>query len=487
MPKFACDVLVVPLTLLINTAIQEGQVPKTWKEGRVLPLHKKKDKSCVKNYRPVTILPSPSKIFEEVVRKQLSSYVERKGILPDTQYGFREGLSTVHAVAAADHDWRRARRQGLSCGTMLFDLTAAFDTLDPELLVAKLAAYGADKKFQRLIMSFMTERYQRVDFGGASSERKQLAAGSPQGSVLSPLLFLVMVADLGEWVSEARVMSYADDTNTQACAATKSEVRGKLERAAEEVLTFMSASKLSANPEKTKFVLFGRKHEEPLKVGGAIINESKEECLLGLTFSKSLSWKKHVDLLCSDLMKRVGVISRLHFHLPTVVLVSLIEPLFTSKLRYGLELLVDIEEGHQGVNVRRIENIQKKAMQAALGWKNSKGMSIEELRNKTLQPSVFEMALIATCNQAWKCGQDWEKHPLTKGRLRSHMSMQSTRQYTQRQYPPQQLPGSLVHRMVELWEIMPTDIKEEKNLVVAKKKIKAWSRATSTRDIFDIK
>ena len=86
-----------------------------------------------------------------------------------------------------------------------------------------------------------------------------------------------MVADLGEWVSQASVMSYADDTNTKACAATKAEVRAKLEGAAVEVLDFMSASKLCANPEKTKFVLFGRKKEEPLKVGEANIEESKEE------------------------------------------------------------------------------------------------------------------------------------------------------------------------------------------------------------------
>ena len=206
-----------------------------------------------------------------------------------------------------------------------------------------------------------------------------------------------------------------------------------------------------------------------------------------MTFSKSLTWKKHVDILCSDLMKRVGILSRLHFHLPKSVLVSLIEPLFTSHLRYGLELLVDVGEGQQGVNVRRIEKAHKKAMQAALGWDVSKRMSIEELREKTCQPSVFEMALTASCNQAWKCGQDWDRHPLTKGRLHSHISLQGTRQCTQRQYPPQHVPGSLVNRMVELWEMMPRDIKEEKNSRVAKKKIKAWSKATSTRDIFNSK
>jgi hypothetical protein len=84
----APDVLAVPLKWLINNICQEGEIPQAWKEGRVLPLHKKKEKSKVENYRPVCILPSASKIMEEVVRSQLSKYIEKKKMLPQSQYGF---------------------------------------------------------------------------------------------------------------------------------------------------------------------------------------------------------------------------------------------------------------------------------------------------------------------------------------------------------------------------------------------------------------
>jgi hypothetical protein len=89
----------VPLTWLINNIIQEREIPQAWKEGRVLPLHKKKEKSNVENYRPLCILPRASKIMEEVVRSQLSKYIEKKKILPQSQYGFRQGRSTIMAVA----------------------------------------------------------------------------------------------------------------------------------------------------------------------------------------------------------------------------------------------------------------------------------------------------------------------------------------------------------------------------------------------------
>jgi len=284
------------------------------------------------------------------------------------------------------------------------------------------------------------------------------------------------VADVGEWVSETSIISYADDTNTYASAPTKPEVRERLERAASEVLTFMQASKLSANPEKTKFVMFSRGAEDPLQVGEVTISESKEECLLGMTFAKSLSWKPHVDNLCSELMKRVGLLKRLKSHLPVRLLVSMIEPLFTSKLRYGLELLVNVEEGPEGVTVRKLDRMHKKAMRTTLGWKTTEGLGMKELLERTGQASVFQMALIATCGQAWKCARNWQGHPLTGGRLQSHLHSRNTRQGAQRLHPPQSLPGSLVHRMVEVWERMPLDIKEDTNLVSVKRKIKAWAK-----------
>ena len=128
----------MPLTWLINNIMTKGEVPNCWKAARVLPLHKGKSKSQIQNYRPVSILSSPSKIMEEVVMQQLVKHLNRHEILPRQQFGFRAGHSTVHAAGAAFHDWLSARQRKLACGTLLFDLSAAFDTLDVELLVQKL-------------------------------------------------------------------------------------------------------------------------------------------------------------------------------------------------------------------------------------------------------------------------------------------------------------------------------------------------------------
>jgi len=108
-------------------------------------------------------------------------------------------------------------------------------------------------------------------------------------------------------------------------------------------------------------------------------------------------------------------------------------------------------------------------MKAALGQSN-KGLSTQQLLERTGLKSIYQMALTATCGHAWKCGQNWEGHPLTMGRIKGHMSGRNTRQGTLRQHPPQSLPNSLIHRMVEVWEELPSNIKEEKEPLRAKKK-----------------
>jgi hypothetical protein len=148
-----------------------------------------------------------------------------------------------------------------------------------------------------------------------------------------------MVADIEEWVTGGEVLSYADDTTCYKMAKTSEEVRKGLTIAAGEIFNFMRASRLAANASKTKFIMFGRSNESPLVVGNnASILESKSMELLGITFNKQLIWKSHLDNLVPELRKRTGILRRLSWHLPKDVVLQMIEPIPTSKLRYGIEI-----------------------------------------------------------------------------------------------------------------------------------------------------
>ncbi len=471
--KIAPDIISVPLSWIINEVIRQGQVPAVWKQARVLPLHKKKEKSKVENYRPVSILPSPSKIMEEVIRKHLSKYMETKKILPDSQYGFRAGRSTILATGAATHDWAKARKSGKHCGALFFDLSAAFDCIDVTLLAAKLKIYGASGDFIKWVTSYMSGRSQRVEYGGQLSEEVNVTVGSPQGSVISPLLFLILTADLEEWVSQGRTVTYADDTTCYVEAKTREEVREGLRKSATEVLSFMKASKLAANASKTKFVFFSRRREDPLRVGEVEVEESCGEELLGLTVCKSLSWKMHIDKVEVELRKRVGILRRLAWKLPRSITTRMIEPMFTSKLRYGLELVTNACDP-QDVATRRLQALHRSALRVALKIKK-KGVPYKELLLCANQKSVEVMSKQATSLLAWKCAQNWQNHPLTAYRLECHKSLKPTRQSV-RQFPPQSLAPceSIISRIVEIWESMPENLKSEKKLGAVKKLIEVW-------------
>jgi len=135
--------------------------------------------------------------------------------------------------------------------------------------------------------SYLSGRSQQISLQGHLSTMSQLTARSPQGSILSPLLFLIMVADLENWVSEGSILTYADDTTCYVVHKDADEVWRILQKSAQEVLNFMSASLLAANESKTKFFMFKKRREDSILVGTSKIDESPSEVLLGFTFTKN--------------------------------------------------------------------------------------------------------------------------------------------------------------------------------------------------------
>jgi hypothetical protein len=336
--KIAPHIVAVPLCCILNNVIQSGEIPEAWKEARVLPIYKKKGKSKVENYRPISILPTPSKIMEEIFQKQHSKYVEKSGILPPNQFGFRAGVSTNMANGVAQHEWQKAKMEGKACGVVQFDLSSAFDVINIDILLGKLEVYGASSLVLKTIQSYLTGPCHKVEYDGEQSDIIYMKVGSPQGSKLSPLLYLIMIADQNEWILDGFLLIYADDTLGYVIANTREEVRAGLESMACQVLGFYEATKLKANTEKTCFMMFGSKKEDPIQIGTTLVEESQELEFLGLKYNKRLTWKSQLEKIEGELRSRIGVLRRVSWHLPRKVAINMVEPLFTSKLRYALEL-----------------------------------------------------------------------------------------------------------------------------------------------------
>ena len=194
--KYARSVLIKPLNLLINQCLHTGVYPSQLKKSRVKPLFKSGDKSLFSNYRPISLLPSLSKIFERVFFYQLLAYFTNNNILCLNQFGFRPGYSIeLASLRLVDHLITEMDRNRVPTNIYI-DLSRAFDTLNHSILLEKLEYYGIADNSLSLLHNYLTDRCQYVEYNGHRSNTLPLSTGVPQSSVLGPLSFLIYINDL---------------------------------------------------------------------------------------------------------------------------------------------------------------------------------------------------------------------------------------------------------------------------------------------------
>jgi hypothetical protein len=309
--------LVTPLTTIINQSILEGKFPEDWKEALVSPVLKKGNPQLLSNYRPVSCLPAASKVLEIVICSQLSEYLEFNKLLPCNQHGFRPRRSTMSAWHEIQLDWAKKGDEKLVTGVLLWDLSAAFDTLDCEGVCAKLELFGLQKRSVDWVRSFLTNRSQRVKIGKSLSSSRPVPTGVPQGGVLSPLVFILFVSDLQDWLKFSTAPTYADGTTTGTSRTTVEETIRLMEIDAESVLRYMVSNGLVANANKTSFLLLNAQSSEYknscLKVGSDVIQRESSAKLLGILFQDDLQWKEQIygkGGVLSALNSRLHIIRR---------------------------------------------------------------------------------------------------------------------------------------------------------------------------------
>ena len=171
-------------------------VPHDWKIARVIPLHKKGSRNLLNNYRPISILPIVSKVFEKVLYEQLYNYLIADNLLSNKQFGFRRFHSTTSALLESTNGWFVNMDRGLLNIAVFLDLQKAFDTINHDVLLKKLDLYGLETSATSLLKSYLENRRQICSGNGALSREKNITCGIPQGSILGPLLFLVYINDL---------------------------------------------------------------------------------------------------------------------------------------------------------------------------------------------------------------------------------------------------------------------------------------------------
>jgi len=266
--KKGVGILAAPIARLVNVSLSTGIVPRGFKTAIVVPIHKGKGKKTndPASYRPVSLLPAMSKILEIIVKEALEKHLAKVNGLPNSQFGFRPGRSSTAAIATAHALWHKAVQTGHTLGIMGFDLSAAFDTIDPSLLVPKLAGLGITGTELDWFANYLVDGRQMVNWSGTLSGFNTVKFGVRQGSILGPILFLILMADLPKVMDlcESGLVGYADDVAIWVSHKDPLMVQGHLTKHAANFAKFAAERGLVLNAGKTQLMWAGGKTNSPL-------------------------------------------------------------------------------------------------------------------------------------------------------------------------------------------------------------------------------
>lgn len=332
----------IKLLYLINASFRLLYVPRQWKVAEIIMVPKPgKPLNEKKSYRPISLLPVISKIFEKLLSKRLQPVIDERRLIPDHQFGFRIKHSTIDQVHKITDVIEKALEEKKICCGVFLDVSQAFDKVWHEGLEHKLQLLLPRQLFL-ILRSYLTERLFRVKHGNDYSDFKEIAAGVPQGSVLGPLLYILYTRDIPQ-ERNCVVATFADDTAILTTGDTIESATEKLQHAINKVHGWTNSWRIVLNESKSTHVNFTYKKVDrlPVYLNSAQIPYANEAKYLGMTLDAKLKWKSHVKKKREELENKyrqmywlLGKHSKLSLHNKLLIYKQVLKPVWT----YGLQL-----------------------------------------------------------------------------------------------------------------------------------------------------
>ncbi|CAB3227417.1 unnamed protein product [Arctia plantaginis] len=351
------SVLAQPLLDIYNKCLKAAVFPERWKVTRVVPVPKGSLGAQVDGYRPVAVLSTPAKVFEAAIHTSIFHQVSAQ--LADAQHGFRPARSTTsnllsymaHIVPTVD--------SGGQIDSAYFDFKKAFDLVNNDVLLKKLAVVGFTPHLLSFFASYMSDRQQYVEYAGQVSEPYFTRSGVSQGSNLGPLLFIIMINDLTRVVQDARCLLFADDLKLSFAVKSVDDCK-RLQRDIDRVVDWSRDNLLQFNTSKCVIISFSRARSPVVhnyNIDGTPLTRVTEVRDLGVNFTTALTFRNHITKICKKAYRNLGFILRTVQQFTNI---SAVIALYNALVRSQLECNAVIWAPHESKYRLMVERVHNK-------------------------------------------------------------------------------------------------------------------------------
>lgn len=371
--KKCSNTIAGPLCSLFFKCYKAKEYPLSWRSAIVQPIPKKGNKTEPKNYRPIAITSVLAKTMEKVINAKIMRFLADTQQLSDHQYGFRSQRSTGDLMTYVTHKWYDTIHKCGETKAVALDIAKAFDRVWHKGLMVKLLACGLSQNLCEFISSFLTNRSIRVVVDGVFSDRYELKAGVPQGSPLSPTLFLIFINDLLK-TTHNPIHSFADDSTLHASfhitnpnelnsiAIYRSSVSLSLNDDLMRISDWGRVNLVDFNASKTQSCVFSNKKTDPLTndllIHNTTIENSPSLFILGTYLSENLLWFDHLRDISNNAARRLGFLRRCKRYLSADNILLI----YKAFIRPILEFNSHIWAGAPASSISLIDRIQSRAL-----------------------------------------------------------------------------------------------------------------------------
>lgn len=346
----------------------EGIVPKQWKEAIIIPILKAgKDKSKAISYRPIALTSNLSKLMERMITNRLYWYLESKNLINIDQSGFRKNRRTLdHIIRITDEIQKTLATNQYTVGVFL-DIEKAYDMVWKKGILYKLKELGIGGNMFNWINSFLNKRKIQVKIGNEFSEEKEVENGTPQGSAISPILFLIAINDI-EIGKEIKKSIFADDTAIWKSGKNLKYLEKKIQKAIKDINRWCNNWGFKISIEKTKVIVFTRKKNKNIKIklGSEILKNENKIKFLGIILDNKLTWRDHIQQIIDKCKKRINLmrcIAGNSWGASKKTLCYIYKALIRSRIDYGCE----VYEAANKSNLKKLEIIQNQCLRICTG------------------------------------------------------------------------------------------------------------------------